>query len=81
MRVYLSKNGDYALYYLEKNYTPPPLGLMKIEKMKEKLEHNISMIEISSTLTTDGYDDIKNYANAKGFWDKLHLFMKVIKMF
>ena len=71
MRLYLSGMGDYALRYLENDYNPPPLRLMNVEKMKEKLEHKTLMIEIAFSLTGLEYDDIKNFSTTKEMCEKL----------
>lgn len=70
MRLYLSGIGDYALYYLDNQYTPPTPP-MTIDQMKAKQEHNNLMIEIASSLNDVEFDDIKDCATTKEMWDKL----------
>lgn len=72
MRLYLSGIRDYALYYLDNEYTPPHRP-MTIEQMKAKQEHNNLMIEIASSLNDVEFDDIKDRATAKEMSDKLVL--------
>lgn len=62
MWMYLSRIEYYALYYLDNQYTSPPLAPMIVEWMREKEEHTTLMIEISSSLIDTEFDDVKDFS-------------------
>ena len=70
MRLYLYSLGDFSLYYLDNEYIKVPRP-MTFEKIKEKQEHNLMMIDLASFVSNGVIDDVKNYTNTNKIWDKL----------
>ena len=64
MKLHIPGIRDNIAHYLNNEYTPP-IAPMTMKQMIKKRNHNIMMIEITSTLNNVKFDDIKNCTNTK----------------
>lgn len=71
MKLHLSIIGEYAIYYLENDYTAPSTYPMMLEETKAKQELIQAMIEITSALIDSEFNDLEGCSDAKSMWDKL----------
>ena len=67
MKLYLTTIGVVGLKYLEKNYVAP-VGPLSMDKIVEKKNHNLMMIDISYTLNYVEFDEVKDCPIAHEMW-------------
>ena len=70
MRLHLETIGDLGLKYLDAKYKVP-IKTMTIEEIEEKKSHNITMIDIASSLNYAKFDEVKDCGIAYEMWIKL----------
>ena len=70
MRLYISSISDVAINFLDNEYVKITAPL-RIERLKQNLEHNQAILEIALTLSYAKFDDLKDYESAKKVWDRL----------
>jgi len=70
MKLHLGSVGDYAQNSIVTEHVDPT-GTLTIEDMKNKQEHNQTMLEIASTLNYAEFDDIKGCDTAFKMWKAL----------
>ena len=70
MKLHLEAIGDTGLKDLKKKYVAPTRP-MSVDKIVEKKNHNIMMIDIASTLNYVEFDEIKDCATIHEMWNKL----------
>ena len=59
MKLHLATIGDTSLKYLDNKYVAPT-GLLFVDQIVEKKNHNIMMIGIASTLNYVEFDEFKD---------------------
>ena len=70
MRLHLSSIGDIGLKYLDEEYVAPTWTL-SINDIVEKKTHNTMMIDITSALSYEEFDEIKDCKTTHAMWIKL----------
>ena len=70
MRLYLASIGDTGLKYLDEEYTTP-IGTLFVNDIAEKKTPNTIMIDITSALSYEEFDDIKDCKTAFAMCNKL----------
>ena len=60
MRLHLESIGDSSLNYENEKYVAL-IGTTTIEEIIEKKNHNIRMIDITSTLSYPKFDEVKDF--------------------
>ena len=70
MMLYLGGLGDNAYLVITTEHVDPT-GTPTTKQLKQKKEHNQTMLEIASTLIYVEFDDIKGCDSAKIMWDSL----------
>ena len=70
MRLYLETISDSSLKYLDSEYKTPTRTLIVADIVAKK-NHNIMMIEISSSLNYVEFDEVKDCPAAFHMWKKL----------
>ncbi|MDF3686078.1 hypothetical protein [Enterobacter hormaechei] len=70
MKLHLGSIGDYAQNSIITEHTDPA-GAPTAEDMKNKQEHNQTMLEIASALSYAEFDDIKGCNTAFKMWKAL----------
>ena len=71
MKLHLGGLGDDAQTTITIEHVNPARVLIA-EDLKKNKEHNQTMLEISSALSYDKFDDIKGCDSEKKMWDALH---------
>ena len=59
MRLHLASIGDIGLKYLDAEYVEPS-GMLSVNDITEKKNHNTMMIDIASALSYEEFDEIKD---------------------
>src|SRR5271156_5664876 len=72
IRLHLSGIGNDVTQYLDTKYVLP-IGVLIVDQLREKHEHNCMVIELSSSLSDAEFEDVKDCKTAKKMWDKLKL--------
>ena len=70
MKLHLETINDLGFKYLENSYKAPT-GTLTIEQIAEKKNHNIMMIDISSSLNYSKFDEVKICTTTYDRWIKL----------
>ena len=70
MRLHLATISDSRCKYLDVEYKTP-IGTLYVEDLAKKNNHNIMMIDISSALNYEEFDDVKDCKIAFKMWKKL----------
>src|SRR5271156_227488 len=72
IRLHLSGIGNDVTQFLNTDYVLP-IGVLTVDQLGEKHEHNCMVIELSSSLSDAEFEDVKDCKTAKKMWDKLKL--------
>ena len=59
MRLHIPSIGDVALDFLESTYVDITIVPLNAQQLKEKQEHNQSLLEITSSLSYVEFDELK----------------------
>ena len=70
MRLHLASIGDSGCKYLDEEYTTPT-GTLSVGEIDGKKNHNTMMIDITSALSYEEFDEIKDCKNTHEMWIKL----------
>ena len=70
MRLDLATISDSGCEYLDEEYKTPT-STLSIRDLAEKMNHNIMMIDIASTLSYEEFDEVKDCKTAFEMWNKL----------
>ncbi len=60
----------FRIEYLDQEYKTPS-GTLSVNGIAEKKTHNNMMIDLSSALTYEQFDDVKDCNSAHAMWNKL----------
>ena len=71
MKLHLGGLWDHAQSTITTEHVDPT-GVLIVEDLKKKKEHNQAMLEISFSLSYEEFDYIKGCDSAKKMWDALH---------
>ena len=70
MRLHLATISDSGCKYLDEKYKTPT-GTLSAGDLAEKKNHNIMIIDITSSLSYAEFDEVKDYKIAHKMWIKL----------
>ena len=70
MRLHLASIGDLGCKYLDEEYTTPT-DTLSVGDIAKKKNHNAMMIDITSTLRYEEFDEIKDYKTTHAMWNKI----------
>ena len=70
MRLHLSTISDLGCKYLDVEYKTPT-GTLFVEDLTKKMNHNIMMIDIASTLSYEEFDKVEDHKTTFEMWNKL----------
>lgn len=73
MKLHISGIWNSTLELMENGYTEPTPGPLTLDQLKDRHEHNITMMELAATCTNAEFKDIKGCTTTKAMWDKLTL--------
>ena len=73
MRLHLASIGDIGLKYFDAKYVKPT-GTLSANYVAKKKTHNNMMIDITSALSYEEFDEIKDCKSANAMWKKLKEF-------
>lgn len=71
MKLHISRIRNSALDLMENGYLSPPIDALTLDQLRDRHEHNVTMMDISATCLDAKFEDIKDYTTAKQMWDKL----------
>ena len=80
MKLYLGSTGDYAKTSIIVEHVDP-IGPLSADDLNKRKEHNQTMLEISSALSYDKFDDIKGCDTTCKMWKPYQISMEEIKIF
>lgn len=78
--MHISRIKNVALELMENGYIEPTPGPLTLDQLKDRHEHNVTMMEITDAYTNAEFEDIKRCNTTKAMWDKLLKFTDKMRM-
>lgn len=73
MKLHKSRIGNFVLELMENGYIEPTPSPLTLDQLKDRHEHNVTMMELGVACTDVKFNDIKDCDTTQKMWDKLNL--------